>query len=266
MAEEAAWLKIAADLREPITAGAEGHRPGDRLPTEDELMQRYGVSRGTVRQATSRLKQEGLIATASSRGTYVRRTPPVRRLSTDRFARAKREQGASRGAFNTELREMGYQGRTEWLELGRADCPADAAELLGITAGDPVMVRARLMFAAPVEPGGKVDYDAEEIMQLAASYIPWDIAEAAGVTGEDTGVGGLYSRIEDAGHQLDHFVEEAAVRMGTADECDRLKLESGALVLTLDRQAFDSAGRIVEICRHVMPPTYYRIRYEFPAS
>lgn len=59
------YLKVAADLRTAITEGEYGS--GAKLPTEDELARRYGVSRGTVRQALAALRTDGLIT--SRRGT-----------------------------------------------------------------------------------------------------------------------------------------------------------------------------------------------------
>ncbi|MFE7777371.1 GntR family transcriptional regulator [Streptomyces sp. NPDC057445] len=59
------YLKVAADLRTAITAGEYGS--GAKLPAEDELARRYGVSRGTVRQALASLRADGLIT--SRRGT-----------------------------------------------------------------------------------------------------------------------------------------------------------------------------------------------------
>lgn len=45
--------------------------PGARLPTEDELIRRYGLARGTVRRALEQLAAEGLIATTQGSGSYV---------------------------------------------------------------------------------------------------------------------------------------------------------------------------------------------------
>jgi len=56
-------------LRTRILAGE--LPPGARLPTEDELMQTYGLSRGTVRRAIEQLGAEGLILTAQGSGSYV---------------------------------------------------------------------------------------------------------------------------------------------------------------------------------------------------
>ncbi|MFJ4781846.1 GntR family transcriptional regulator [Streptomyces sp. NPDC088794] len=62
---QAMYRKVAADLGREIGDGR--YDSGGRLPTEGELAERYGVSRGTVRQAMALLRTEGLIA--SRRGT-----------------------------------------------------------------------------------------------------------------------------------------------------------------------------------------------------
>lgn len=47
------------------------YQPGDRIPTESELIQSFGVSRITVRQALDELEAEGLIVRRHGKGTYV---------------------------------------------------------------------------------------------------------------------------------------------------------------------------------------------------
>src|SRR5262245_27741878 len=46
-------------------------RPGQRLPTEAEAVQRFGVSRTVVREALSRLQAAGLVETRHGVGTFV---------------------------------------------------------------------------------------------------------------------------------------------------------------------------------------------------
>lgn len=46
-------------------------KPGDRLPSERELMQSFGVSRTVVREATSSLRAAGRVATQQGRGAFV---------------------------------------------------------------------------------------------------------------------------------------------------------------------------------------------------
>jgi len=47
-------------------------RPGDRLPSERQLAERFSVSRPVVREAMQRLRERGLIHTAPGSGTYLR--------------------------------------------------------------------------------------------------------------------------------------------------------------------------------------------------
>lgn len=59
-----------------VEAMSSGEYPeSGRLPTETELAQSYGVSRPTVREALSRLRLDGLIASRRGSGSYVLRRP-----------------------------------------------------------------------------------------------------------------------------------------------------------------------------------------------
>jgi DNA-binding GntR family transcriptional regulator len=71
-----AYLQIADDLRGQIEAGKYG--PGDRLPSNRLMSEQYGVAAETLRQALDVLRGEGLIATQSTRGTFVLRRPGER--------------------------------------------------------------------------------------------------------------------------------------------------------------------------------------------
>src|SRR5260221_11289794 len=54
---------VAEELRGELRAGSLS--PGDRLPAERDLCQRFAVSRGTVRRALGRLRDLGLIRPAA---------------------------------------------------------------------------------------------------------------------------------------------------------------------------------------------------------
>lgn len=64
---------IVRELAERIDSG-ELH-PGDRLPTERELMEQYGVSRTVIREALSSLRSSGRIDTQQGRGAFVLGSP-----------------------------------------------------------------------------------------------------------------------------------------------------------------------------------------------
>lgn len=96
--DRAVFRQIADQLREAIDKGR--FKEGAKLPSESELVEHYGVSRMTVRNALSVLQGEGLVHSEHGKGVFVRPRPPVRRLASDRFARRHREQGKS--AFTVE--------------------------------------------------------------------------------------------------------------------------------------------------------------------
>jgi DNA-binding GntR family transcriptional regulator len=64
------YEQLAAILRQMIKSG-ELH-PRDPLPSESQLQQEHGVSRGTIRRALDILRDEGLIVTIAGRGTFVK--------------------------------------------------------------------------------------------------------------------------------------------------------------------------------------------------
>ena len=65
---------LVDDLSLKIRDGA--LRPGDKLPTESEIMQAFGVSRTVVREALSKLQAGGLVETHHGVGTFVLQPRP----------------------------------------------------------------------------------------------------------------------------------------------------------------------------------------------
>jgi GntR family transcriptional repressor for pyruvate dehydrogenase complex len=67
---------IYSQLLEEIMAGR--FSTGDRLPTENQLAQRFSVSRPVVREALQRLQTDGVVIARQGSGTYVQRSPSHR--------------------------------------------------------------------------------------------------------------------------------------------------------------------------------------------
>lgn len=243
------YRQIAAALREAIKLGR--LVPGDRLPSESELVDRYGVARMTARQAIQELRTEGLVVSEHGRGVFVRSVPVVRRLASERFARKHREQG--KAAFSVEAEKTGYTARVDRIDVHEAPAANEIAERLGIEPGEPIVIRDR-RYLANGEP-----------VETAVSYIPAELARGTAITEHDSGPGGIYARLEENGHTLDHFVEEVAARMPTPDERRALQLSPGVPVLTVLRTAYDTSGRAVEVCDTVKAAYAYVLEYDFPA-
>lgn len=214
-------------------------------------MRQYGVARQTVQNAFDLLRGEGLIVTRPGAGAFVRDQPSVVRLARNRLDRSTRVRG--HGPFASDALANGF---TASVAVTTRTEPADdySADALGLTPGDEVFVRERVMHA-----------DGEPV-QLATSRLPRRIAEDSDVVRADTGPGGLYARLEEAGHTLDHFVEYVSTRPARPAEAASLLLTSGAPVLCVTRIAFDRTGSPVEVNDMVLTGARYQLVYEIPAD
>lgn len=94
------YQQIYDDLKGEIKGGT--YKNGDRIPSEAELSQSYGVSRITVRRAIEDLCSDGFLVKMQGRGTFVGARHISRQLSRTRdistFTRMCQEIGARPGA------------------------------------------------------------------------------------------------------------------------------------------------------------------------
>jgi GntR family transcriptional regulator len=95
--------------------------PGDALPTEEELQQRFGVSRSVVRQALANLADLGLIHRQRGRGSVVAAAPALRRF-VNRV-----------GGLDEQAAARGQRLQTHVLRLEAATTPEEARAALGTT-------------------------------------------------------------------------------------------------------------------------------------
>ena len=98
---------------------------------------------------------------------------------------------------------------------------------------------------------------------LSASYLPVGIAAGTVIEQADTGPGGVYARLAEAGHRPERFREELRARMPELDEADQLRLPAGTPVMEIARIAYTSTGRIVEVNEMTADASAYIFRYDF---
>lgn len=177
---------------------------------------------------------------------------PVRRLASDRFARRHRKEG--KAAFIAEAEASGHAPSVDQIRVTNEVASADIAARLNLKPRERVIVRSRRYLAdgRPVE--------------TATSYIPESIAKGTPITEVNTGPGGIYGRIEDAGHELARFTEEVSARMPTPDERKALEIGAGIPVMTLVRTAYDTNGVPVEVCDTVKIAHSFVLEYDVPAQ
>jgi GntR family transcriptional regulator len=215
------YRRIAGDLREAIHRGELG--PGSQLPTEEELRQRYGVSRNTVRLALAALANEGVISSTPGRGTFVRE----RVMLTYVASRAESPDRPGVGSYDAYVDEVRGQGRLPSQRFEMRVVPADAsiAERLQVEEGSGVVLRrvTRMVDSQP--------------WSLQDSYYPMDIAQECDLLVPHDIQRGTVRALADHGHVEIGYVDEITTRMPRPDEAQALDLAAGVPVLVYVRTA-----------------------------
>jgi GntR family transcriptional regulator len=152
-----------------------------------------------------------------------------------------------------DIEQEGRRPEVQVLEVAPRPAPPEIARLLQIDEGSQVLARRR-RYLADGQP-----------MEIATSYLPWELVQGTKITESDTGPGGIYARLEEMGHRLKRFTEDVRARMPLPEEARALQLPPGVPVFVLVRVAFDTEGRPVEVCDTVMAADRYVLSYELPA-
>lgn len=245
------YQQVARIVRERIQSGI--YAPGTALPIEAELAAQFNVSRAVVNKALALLRSEGLIRSRKGRGTTVNPIPVIRRNAKARQRKQVREASNARGAFDAELRSLGLTPRVE-VVVEQTTATANIARHLGIEEGAPVLARRRVMYANDVP------------VQLATSWIPWDIAEGSPLTEVDTGQGGTYSRLADLGYAPAKFSELTRQRAPEGSEADDLNMDPSQRVFVITRIARTADGRAVEATDSILPAHQWEFYEEWDAE
>src|SRR3954466_3731184 len=104
--------------------GTGRHRPGERLPPEQELSAHLGISRGTLRTALQRLEETGEIVRRQGSGTYVGRA-----VSTSL------DEGLEKLVSYASLaRERGVKLEVSDLTVDERPLRQETAEIFGLSA------------------------------------------------------------------------------------------------------------------------------------
>ena len=109
-------------------------RPGDMLPSETEFIDRFQVSRITVRQALALLVKDGLIYRRRGLGTFI--------------AVPKIEYGLNRIiSFSEDMRRRGFQAETAVLSSGLVSASEEIAKRLELDPGEEIAYLERIRLA-----------------------------------------------------------------------------------------------------------------------
>lgn len=139
------YYQVYQILLEDLRSGR--YRPGDQIPPEPVLTQRFGVSRITVNQALQRLVNEGFVYRVQGKGTFVSNPPIGRRLKVVE-------------SLTEEMAKKGIDLVTRSIEIGQEPAGDHVGAELEIAPESEVYVIRRLRGSA------------DEMLALQTTHIP----------------------------------------------------------------------------------------------
>ena len=225
-------MNPARRIRDEIAAAIRSGdwRPGERVPSEQELAARYGCARATVSKALGELAASGLVERRRKAGTFVAH-PPVH--SAVMTVPDLAELIAARGeAYRWEL----LSADTD--DVGEASCPGPALRIEGVhMAADEAFALERRFIALDEVPAALgADFAAEAPGTWLLGHIPWT--------------------------QARHVIRAVTP---TRKEVGLLGLNASAACLELDRTTW-RAGRVVTHVRQLFRGDRFDLVAEFNAG
>lgn len=208
-----------------------GLKPHDKMPTERELAETFGVTRLTVRRALDQLGYEGRVYRTQGAGTFV---------SEPRIAKS-----VELTSFSDDMRARGLVPGSQLAEIAEVPAGAEIGARLGISPRDAVAHIYRVRTAD------------DEPMCIEHTYIPAALAPGLATKQID---GSLYQLMAETYHLRAEKAEqsihatvldpEAARRLGVAEFSPAFKVS---------RVAFDARNRRIEYAES----TYRADRYSY---
>lgn len=215
--------------------------PGSLLPSENQLIGEFGVSRTTVTRALHLLKQEGWIDSQQGRGTFVRGRPA----------------GAGRVRHGQQLVTRPETGRSSRLvEAGTGRPPARVAEALGIAETGRAVFRRRV----GVEPDGTP-------AELVTVWFALEVAAGTLLDSADPITEGIAEHLRARRRlRVDQLTERITARLPTAAEAAALEMPRRTPVLGVVVIGRDAAGGVVQVADAVLPGDRHELEDTYPAT
>ncbi|TYK53420.1 GntR family transcriptional regulator [Actinomadura decatromicini] len=201
----------------------DGLQPGDRLPSENELIARHKVGRTTVREAFRLLEQEGLVQSQQGLGRFVRTRPTVQRPLT-------RLEGVT-----DMLASRGFQVTNAVLSVTLDEPTPAERDALRLPASRTVIRLERLRRHENDAVVYSIDVFERAIFEQPISEIDW--------------TGSLFKLFEQAGHRVSAATATVSAVHLDPSLTERLEMPSNIAWLLLTQEHTDDEGRPILLSR-----------------
>jgi GntR family transcriptional regulator len=192
--------------------------PGAKLPNENEIADRFSVSRATVREAVLGLMDAGYLARRHGSGTYVTSSPRTRHpLETT-------------VSYTAMIRESGHEPGETVLRKG-VRAPSELERKLLELGVDELLIEVERIRLAGKRP---VIYSRDRIPVVLLGEHPHDSLDSS-----------LYLILEGAGHPVARASAQLIPTLADAKLAKLLAIKRGTPLLHIDQVDYDERGRAV---------------------
>ena len=227
------YEQLADQIREHLLAGG---NVGGQIPTEETLSNMYAVSRVTVRRATQRLIDEGILVRRQGKGTFIERLAPRIVHAIDRLEPFMSAVKDADGSMRTSIIDF------SWLQ--KADLPEALRDW-----ETPVLSYSRVYFSNNITHA------------VTREYLPRHLGRR--VTRASIEKIATFDLLQKKLHTTlagaDYVV---SCRSAPRDVAEILGLPRSASLLVLERMSRNSAGEPVEAATHFLRPDVYQLSVE----
>jgi GntR family transcriptional regulator len=225
---------LVEQVRSQLLADLQGgiFPPGTKLPNENQLAERYDVSRITIRDAVGGLVGAGLLNRRQGSGTYVTGMVP-RRHSLETTL-----------SYTAMIADAGM--RPGEIVLGHETRPASSeeAERLAVTQGESLVCLERIRTA----DDRPVIYSRDRILEKLVSTVDSDQFDAS-----------LYAVLEQAGVGVRSAGARITPVVATARLARLLDVPRGSPLLNIDETDYDESGRAVMLSAEWHVPDIFEL-------
>ncbi len=191
----------------------------DRIPSETDLAAELGVSRTTIRDALSRLENEGVVYRKQGSGTFVNRPGLQIKSRLDEI-----------WSYSAVLEAHGYRPSVKVLEVKREAADADLARSLEVSSGDELVVVRKLFFE-----------DKKPVI-FTRNYIPEVLIELP-FKDTDLELPVFDFLSKHAGEHLSYYLTEIVPITATDSLANILKVPSKTAVMSLEEVGYNEENR-----------------------
>jgi GntR family transcriptional regulator len=194
---------------------------GEKLPNEDRLCERFGVSRVTIREAVRGLIEDGLVVRRHGSGTYVTRRPLIRNSLDVNFS------------YTDHFAASGFRPGRKLLGMRTIPAGEEDAAALDVPAGTALREVRRVRTA----DGRPAIYSVDRI--------PLEIL-GRDLDGADY-AGSLYRILTAADHPIAHAEAVLSPTVADKDLARILDVSPGTSIQGLRQVDYDEGGRPVMV-------------------